>query len=54
MRKIGYLINKVNFNIVNPHTPVAQKVAAKVVFRRFQGEGVELFKSDLTDTPSNF
>ena len=33
---------------VNPHTPVAQKVADEVVFRRFQGEGVEFLKSDLT------
>ena len=28
---------------VNPHTPVAQKVADEVVFGRFQGEGVEFF-----------
>ena len=28
---------------VNPHTPVAQKDADEVVFRRFQGEGVEFF-----------
>ena len=28
---------------LNPHTPVAQKVADEVVFRRFQGEGVEFF-----------
>ena len=27
----------------NPQAPVAQKVADEVVFRRFQGEGVELF-----------
>ena len=27
----------------NPHTPVAQKVSDEVVFRRFQGEGVEVF-----------
>ena len=25
-----------------------------MVFRRFQGEGVEFFKSDLTDLPSDF
>ena len=30
-------------NDFNPHTPVAQKVADEVVFRRFQGEGVEFF-----------
>ena len=29
--------------ILNPHTPVTQKVADEVVFRRFQGEGVEFF-----------
>ena len=28
-------------SLFNPHTPVAQKVADEVVFRRFQGEGVE-------------
>ena len=28
-------------NLVNPHTSVAQDVAVEVVFRRFQGEGVE-------------
>ena len=30
---------------LNPHTPVAQKVADELVFRRFQGEGVNFFKS---------
>ena len=44
---------------VNPHTPVAQKVADELVFRRFQGEGVEFFfKSDLVgpghEPPSDF
>ena len=40
---------------VNPHTPVAQKVAYEVVFRLFQGEGAEFFfKSDLTDVPLIF
>ena len=28
---------------INPHKPVAQKVAEEVIFRRFQGEGVEFF-----------
>ena len=28
---------------VNPQAPVAQKIADEVVFRRFQGEGVEFF-----------
>ena len=50
MTLIRILINlktysKNSFNAFNPHTPVAQKVANKVVFRRFQ---VEFFKSDLT------
>ena len=40
--------------IVNPNAPVVQKVADEVVFRRFQGEGVEFFKSDLTDPPQIF
>ena len=30
--------------LVNPQAPVAQKIADEVVFRRFQGEGVEFFK----------
>ena len=30
--------------LFNPYTPVAQKIADEVVFRRFHGEGVELFK----------
>ena len=30
-------------NIFNPHTPVAQRVADKVIIRRFQGEEVEFF-----------
>ena len=43
------------FSLINPHTPVAQKVADEVVFRRFQGEDVEFFfKSDLTDPPQIF
>ena len=36
---------------LNPHTPVAQKIADELGFQRFQGEGVEFFKSDLTDPP---
>ena len=35
--------NNLNLN-VNPQAPVAQKIADKVVFRRFQGEGVKFFK----------
>ena len=35
--------NKYEINNINPHTPVAQKFADEVVFRRFQGEGVEFF-----------
>ena len=29
--------------LINPHTPVAQKVADEVVYRRVQGEEVEGF-----------
>ena len=35
-------------------TPVTQKVVDGVVFRRFQGQGVEFLKSGLTDPPSDF
>ena len=28
---------------INPQAPIAQKIADEVVFRRFQGEGVEFF-----------
>ena len=39
-----------NRESLNPQAPVAQKIADEVVFRRFQGEGVEFFfKSNLTD-----
>ena len=38
----------------NPHTPIVQKVADEVVFRRFQGEGVKCFKTDVTDPPQIF
>ena len=31
--------------ILNLHTPVAQKVVDEVIFRGFQGEGVEFFKN---------
>ena len=31
------------WQLINPHTPVAQKSTDEVVFRRFQGEGVEFF-----------
>ena len=33
---------------IYPQAPVAQKIADEVAFRRFQGEGVEFFKSDLS------
>ena len=39
---------------INPHAPVAQKIADEVVFRRFRGEGSSFFKSDLTDSPLRF
>ena len=39
---------------INPHTPVAQKVANEVVFWRFQGEGVEFFLIGPHWPPSDF
>ena len=47
---ILYFSHNLYFDIlstVNPHTPIAQKVADEVVFRRFQGEGVEFFLIEL-------
>ena len=45
-----YISNNSRQGSVNPQAPVAQKTADEVVFRHFQGEGVEFFfKSDLTD-----
>ena len=38
---------------INSHTTVAQKVADELVFRRFQGEGVEFFQIE-TDPPQIF
>ena len=40
--------------LINPHAPVAQKVADEVVFRRFQDEGVEFFLDRTSLTPSDF
>ena len=37
--------------LIDSQAPVAQKIADEMVFRRFQGEEVEFFKSDLTDPP---
>ena len=43
---------------VNPQAPVVQKIADEVVFRRFQGEGVEFFDAHLSENtdlgPSRF
>ena len=40
--------------MLNPHAPVAQKIADELVFRRSKGEVVDFFKSDLTDPPQIF
>ena len=52
---MGFFVKGLNFKLsrshhlklkipgVNPQAPVAQKIADEVVFRRFQGEGVEFF-----------
>ena len=42
------------YSFFNPQAPVTQKTADEVVFRRFQGERVEFFKSDLTDPSQVF
>ena len=49
--RISYLSYPIvcNARAINPQAPIVQKVADEVVFRRFQGEAVEFFKSDLTD-----
>ena len=39
---------------VNPQAPVAQKIADEVVFRCFQGEGVEFFLNRTWLTPLRF
>ena len=48
------MLLKYTDSILNPHTSIAQKVTDEVVFRRFQDEGVDFFKSDLTDLFSIF
>ena len=37
--------------MLNPQAPVAQKSADEVVFRHFQGEGVEFFFNRTSLTP---
>ena len=41
-------------SIFNPQAPVAKKVADEVVFRRFQGEGVEFFFNQTSLAPIRF
>ena len=43
-----------NKNTLNPHTPVAQKIADEVVFRCFLGKGVKFFLNRTSLTPSDF
>ena len=42
-------VSKSEISYFNPQAPAAQKIAYQVVFRHYQGEGVEFFKADLTD-----
>ena len=37
-------LRKITKIVINPQAPVAQKITDEVVFRHFQGEGVEFFK----------
>ena len=55
-RGIFLVFQSVIKSFINPQAPVAQKVADKVVFRRFQGEGVEFFfnRTSLTPPPQIF
>ena len=41
--KLRFRLRMIRFNHFNPHAPVAQKIADEVVFRRFEGDGVEFF-----------
>ena len=41
-------------NLFNPHAPVTQKIADEMVFRRFQGEGVEFLLNRTSLTPLKF
>ena len=43
---------KLQYIDIDPHTPIAQKVADEVVFRRFQG--VEFFLNRTSLNPSDF
>ena len=50
-----YTVKLIPYELVfNPPTPVAQKVAVEVVFRRFQGEGVKFKKIRTSLPPSDF
>jgi len=42
---------KADISSFNPKAPIAQKIADEVVFRRFQGEGVEFFLNRTSLTP---
>ena len=46
-----FVVSEIEHFLVNSHTPVAQKFAKEVVFRRFQGEGVEFFSKRSFLTP---
>ena len=55
LKSILIRISEYRVDLRDRHALVAQKVADEVVFRRFQGEGVEFFfKLDLTDPPQIF
>ena len=47
---ISQFVNQGVFHL-NPHTPVAQKAADEVVFRRFEGEVVEFFLNQTSLNP---
>ena len=45
-------MNHFIISIINPQAPLAQKNADEVVFRHFQGEGVEFFLNRTSLTPT--
>ena len=49
LRGFSFTYDLIKCKCVHPQAPVAQKIADEVVFRRFKGEGVDFFKSNLTD-----
>ena len=52
--KTFFIVQNKKYRVTYVSLIVAQKIADEVVLRRFQGEGVEFIKSDVTYPPSDF